>query len=65
MIWTIDRIEDGIAVIETPNGNLNVGVKHLPEGVKEGNKIFLRVDEKDEQESKERIKLKMEKLFID
>ena len=65
MIWTVDRIEDGIAIIETPTGNVKIETKHLPQGVKEGNKLFLEIDKKEEKTVKDRIKNKMEKLFVD
>ena len=65
MIWTIDRIEDGVACIETTAGIIKIDKKHLPEGVVEGNKLILEIDEKEEMNAKERIKVKMDRLFTD
>lgn len=40
MKYTIDRIEEGIAVCEDSNGNhINIQTALLPEGVKEGDII--------------------------
>ena len=65
MIWRIDRIEDGIAVIESQTGIFNVELKHLPQGVKSGNKLFVEIDEQTEKDANVRIKSKMERLFSD
>ena len=65
MIWTIDRIENGIAVIETPTGIFNIEIKHLPQELKEGNKLILKIDKNEEECVNERINIKMKKLFLD
>ena len=68
--FTIDRIEDDIAVCENRETNemINIKVKDLPEGAKEGailtykeGRFFLNKDK--EQEVSQRIKEKMDNLW--
>ncbi len=65
MLWIVDRIENGIAVIETESGTLELELKYLPEGTKEGNVIKLTLSPEEEQKRRERIKKKMDRLFTD
>ena len=42
----IDRIEEGFAVIELDEGNyIDVPLKYLPAGVKEGQALILSIEE--------------------
>ena len=65
MLWIVDRIENGIAVIETESGTLELELKYLPEGTKEGNVIKLTLSPEEEQKRRERIKKEMDRLFTD
>lgn len=38
---TVDRIENGFAVIETDDGHIEVSSSSLADGVKEGDAVFL------------------------
>ncbi len=63
MKWIIDRIEEGVAVIETPAGFLNLPLSMLPDGAGEGSKLLVSLS--DGGEDKKRIEEKMKGLFID
>ena len=65
MLWIIDRIENGIAVIETESGTFELELKYLPEGTKEGNVIKLTSSSEEEQKRRDSIKKKMNRLFTD
>lgn len=65
MFWTVDRIEEDKAVVETPGGTVNIDLKFLPEGIKEGSKISLEIDKSEEEKTRERIREKMSRLFKD
>lgn len=65
MLWIVDRIENDIAVIETESGNINIELKHLPEGTKEGSVIKLDLSAEDEQKRRKNICEKMNRLFAD
>ncbi len=65
MLWIVDRIENGIAIIETESGTLELELKYLPEGTKEGSVIKLTLSPEEEQKRRERIKKKMDRLFTD
>ena len=42
---TIDRIEEGIAVIELDSDNyIDIPIKYLPPGVKEGDMLILNIE---------------------
>lgn len=44
-IATIDRIEEGFAVIELDDCNyIDLPLKYLPAGVKEGDKLILTIE---------------------
>ena len=44
---TIDRIEEGFAVIELDSENfITVPLKYLPDGVKEGDRMILAIEKK-------------------
>ena len=44
-IVTIDRIEEGFAVIELDSQNfIDIPLKYLPAGVKEGEKLTLTIE---------------------
>lgn len=64
---TIDRIEEGIAVLITADGDpvrLTVPLSLLPPGVKEGDSVTLRIDREDgaTETSKGRVSTLIEKL---
>jgi hypothetical protein len=40
---TIDRIEEGVAVLKTDKKNINIPLDFLPEGVKEGDELMLEI----------------------
>lgn len=63
MIWTVDRIENNIAVIETPNGNVNIELKFLPEDIREGSKITVKTDAAEKETAEKRIKEKLNRLL--
>ena len=65
MLWIIDRIENGVAVIETPEGMVNINLNFLPEGVSEGDVISLELSKTEIEKRRERIKGKMNSLFKD
>jgi len=65
MIWTVDRIEEKTAVIETPAGMIKVELQYLPQGVREGSKISLDIDAKEEETVRKRIEEKKNSLFVD
>lgn len=65
MLWIVDRIENDIAVIETEFGSVNIELKFLPSGIKEGNVIKLDLSPEDEEKRRERIRKKMNRLFTD
>ena len=44
-VATIDRIEEGFAVIELDDDNyIDIPLKYLPAGVKEGDKLTLTIE---------------------
>ena len=43
-MWVIDRIENGIAVIEFNNSTFDVPVSALPDGIKEGMVLNISID---------------------
>lgn len=63
MRWIVDRIEGEVAVIETENGTINIALIHLPEGIKEGSVITVIAG--DDEKRRERIKERMDRLFVD
>ena len=65
MIWTIDRIEEKTAIIETPAGMINIDLQYLPQGIKEGSKISLNIDVEEEEQIRKRIEEKKNRLFVD
>ena len=66
MIAVIDRIEGKIAVLELEgeSGMLEIPVKFLPSGVKEGNvlRIVFAIDEEEEQRRREEVRKIQERL---
>jgi len=63
---TIDRFEDGFAVVETPGRHFyNIPIALMPEGVAEGSVIMITTDPDEEKMTKERIKQKAQKLWKD
>ncbi len=66
MLITVDRVDGDVAVCEMEDGTFaNLPKKFLPVGSKEGSKIRIELDLKSEEEDRERIKSKMDKLFKD
>ncbi len=65
MQWIVDRIEEGIAVVETDNGCFNLPLWALPEGITEGSVITVKEDVQKRQERKKQIENKMNSLFRD
>jgi hypothetical protein len=66
MKWTVDRIENDIAVCEDENlAFVNVKLSSLPQGTKEGSVLQITLDNSEENNRKERIDNLMNSLFKD
>lgn len=65
MRWVIDRIESDIAIIEAGKECINVPVKCLPKGVKEGDVLSVNIDKDATSEQLKRARSKMDSLFSD
>ena len=66
MSFIIDRFEGNFAVVELDNGKTeNLPKALLPTGAKEGDCIIITIDKNTTADNKERIKNKMNKLFLD
>lgn len=62
---TIDRIENGVAVIELPNGQtVNVPGVLFP-GAAEGDVCTIEKDTEETESRRKRINEKMNRLFVD
>ncbi|MCR5483971.1 MAG: DUF3006 domain-containing protein [Clostridiales bacterium] len=67
--WTVDRIEDDIAVCETEYGMKNIPLSILPYGVGEGNIIDIdrfgniKINTEEENRRREELFLLQEELF--
>lgn len=61
---TIDRFEDNYAVIELEDKTIiNMPIRLVPEGAKEGYVISIEIDVQETQQRKERIKNLMDELW--
>lgn len=61
---TIDRFEEGFAVIELENGETaDMPCILIPDGAKEGDIIEIRIDAQETELRKQRISRKSENLF--
>ena len=65
MFWTVDRIENDTAVVETDGGFVDIPLAALPEGTAEGSVIHVEISRDEEEKRKKRIKEKMNRLFVD
>jgi len=66
MKLTVDRFEGVYAICELENGEfVDIPRKALPEEIKEGSKLLIKVDEAEKIEDQDRIKNKMNRLFKD
>ena len=68
-LFTVDRIEGDIAVLECENGDyVNIELKNLPKNIKEGDVLNFEngscfLDESETKARSEKIKKMMESLF--
>lgn len=66
MRLTVDRFEGVYAICELENGEfVDIPRKALPEGITEGSKLLIEVDDAKKAEDQDRIKNKMNSLFKD
>jgi hypothetical protein len=66
MRLTVDRFEGVYAICELENGEfVDIPRKALPEGITEGSKLLIEVDDAEKTEDQERIRKKMNNLFKD
>ena len=62
-MWVIDRIENGIAVIEFNNSTFDIPVSALPKGVKEGMVLNVSIDKDAENQKRQQARNLMDSLF--
>jgi len=66
MKLTVDRFEGIYAICELENGEfVDIPRKALPEGITEGSKLLIEVDDAEKEEDQDRIRKKMDRLFKD
>lgn len=66
MKWTVDRIEEDIAVIETEGKTVfNVPIDAVPDGVREGDVISIIIDKDETVKRNDRMNSLANKLFAD
>jgi len=66
MKLTVDRFEGIYAICELENGEfVDIPRKALPEGITEGSKLLIKVDDAEKEKDQDRIKSKMSNLFKD
>ena len=65
MIWTVDRIESDIAVIECNGNMLKIPCSYLPEGISEGSVITVLVEQDETERRRKKAKTYMESLFAE
>lgn len=66
MKWIIDRIEGSFALCEMEDKSIiNIPLKALPDGIKEGNVISVFADKAETDNRKEKIDKLMNSLFKD
>lgn len=62
----LERMEDGIAVLELEDGSqLKLPKELLPAGAKEGDRLVLCVDKDATEQQRQAIQTRMQKLFRD
>lgn len=62
-MWVIDRIENGIAVIEFNNSTFDIPVSALPKDVKEGMVLNVSIDKDAENQKRQQARNLMDSLF--
>lgn len=66
MRLTVDRFEGDYAICELENGEfVDIPLIALPEGITEGSKLLIEIDEAEKKEDQDRIRNKMNQLFKD
>lgn len=64
MKWIVDRIEDGIATVETDDMSvITVPLSKLPEGVREGDVVTLSLDKDEKKRIEDNVNSLMDELF--
>ena len=64
-MWVIERIENGIAVIEYNNSTFDVPVSALPDGIKEGMALSVCIDKDEENKRRQQARNLMDSMFSD
>lgn len=64
-MWVIDRIENGIAVVECNDSTFDVPVSALPEDVKEGMVLSICIDKDAENKKRQQARSLMDSMFSD
>ena len=64
-MWVIERIENGIAVIEYNNSTFDVPVSALPDGIKEGMVLSVCIDKDEENKRRQQARTLMDSMFSD
>ena len=64
-MWVIERIENGIAVIEYNNSTFDVPVSALPDGIKEGMVLSVCIDKDEENKRRQQARNLMDSMFSD
>lgn len=64
-MWVIDRIENGIAVIEFNGSTFDVPVSALPDGIKEGMVLSICIDKDAENKKRQQARSLMDSMFSD
>lgn len=66
MRLTVDRFEGNYAICELESGEfVDIPFIALPEGVKEGSKLLIEIEDDKTKEDQDRIRSKMNQLFKD
>ena len=66
MRLTVDRFEGDYAICELESGEfVDIPRKALPEGIMEGSKLSIKVEDAEKKEDQDRIRDKMNQLFKD
>ena len=64
-MWVIDRMENGIAVIEFNGSTFDVPVSSLPDGIKEGMVLSICIDKDAENKKRQQARSLMDSMFSD
>ena len=64
-MWVIDRIENGIAVIEFNGSTFDDPVSSLPDGIKEGMVLSICIDKDAENKKRQQARSLMDSMFSD